>query len=239
MPCAAYRAAPRPLGQTPNRHDPVGKLTATGIASEQLQLPAAATAAQSRPRPPEPARWTRTLILLPRDGAEGPAPGTHGHPPADPPASGSRFTSARPRSPRSRNPGLHRWTPLASRRRDQQGTPFCAPFATTARAGLRAPTARSPEHHQIHAIHQHGGSPDRIGTVRELPAIRLDPLPFRRPPAADVGLTDDRRMPTLSGHRRHHAQRKRPVARQHPPRSLASYELAQFGQRFGMRSQRF
>ena len=164
------------------------------------------------------------LIRRPqRARTEGPSPGPHGQPhPADPPTPAGTpqagGAAARTGHLVAADPGLQpSGSPLPVAAGDQQG----ATLLTRAghhrpRPGRRHRTPAQAEHHQIHAVHQHRGHLDRIGPGvgddREPAQIRTH-LHGRQ--QANVGLADDRRMPTRRRHRRHHAQRQRPGTRQH------------------------
>ena len=131
--------------------------------------------------------------------------------------------------------------PLPVATGDQQGAALLPrPGHHRPRPAGRHRPATQAEHHQIHAIHQHGGHLDRIGTGfgddRDPAQIRAH---FDGRQQADVGLADDRGVPALRRHRRHHAQRQRPGARQHRHRPARQRRWQQFGQRFGQRQQRF
>ena len=100
---------------------------------------------------------------------------------------------------------------------DQQGAALLPrPGHHRPRAGGGHRPPAQAEHHQIHAVHQHRGHLDRIGTGfgddRDPAQVRSH---FDGRQQTDVGLADDRGMPALRRHRRHHAQRQRPGARQH------------------------
>ena len=203
----------------------LANVTAIGAVEGRPAAAAAATAGQSMHQTARTREDTHppTARTEPKERPRA----SHGQPhPADPPASGSwcAVPSQRAGSPAragyliAADPGLQpggRPLPVAAGDQQRAALLTCPGRHRPGAGGRHRPPTKA-EHHQIHAVNQHRGHLDRIGSGfgddRDPAQVRPH---FHGGEQADVGLADDRGVPTLGRHRRHHAQRQRPGARQH------------------------